>query len=327
MLSDNLVINANGVPKLQIEHIEEFLALSKSLNFTTTAKQFFIAQSTLSQHIASIEKEIGFPLIDHDKTPQLTDAGFVFSVKAAEVVDAYKTAIEAARNTASSSLQRIRVLDYRSSLGLTDVFNDLWGQYQNDNLNFAFVALESVERYTEFELLDANKIDVAFTFTPENELSFPFEVNIDSYEFLPLGIIDNVLQTSSISSTSKQGYFTAKQLNKYLIVGTDARLYATCNNAESEKLRSVAPNVKIINAPQGAKNRMVLADEHAMGIYFKLPARIVEKHSPEFTFLSAKDFDFTIQAYAVRRKDSPNLHVAELFSHWREYLGGAKPTL
>lgn len=47
---------------MTITQLHYFLLLSKQLNFTRTAKQLFISQSTLSQHISKLENELGVTL-------------------------------------------------------------------------------------------------------------------------------------------------------------------------------------------------------------------------------------------------------------------------
>ena len=52
---------------LRIETLYEFLLLTSNLNFTETAKSFFISQSVLSGHISSLEKELGALQDDFEK--------------------------------------------------------------------------------------------------------------------------------------------------------------------------------------------------------------------------------------------------------------------
>ncbi len=49
---------------MKTEHLEEFVDLSNTLNFTKTAKNFYITQPVLSKHIAILEQELGGRLFD-----------------------------------------------------------------------------------------------------------------------------------------------------------------------------------------------------------------------------------------------------------------------
>ncbi len=61
---------------MNIKQMKGFLELSKTLNFSKTAKQMYMSQPAFSRMIESMEKEIGVKLIQRDKVnPKLTPAG------------------------------------------------------------------------------------------------------------------------------------------------------------------------------------------------------------------------------------------------------------
>ncbi|MBU2938944.1 LysR family transcriptional regulator [Lacinutrix sp. C3R15] len=58
------------------QQIKYFLTLANELHFWKTAEKLFIAQSSLTRHIQSLEDEIGIQLFERDKrNVKLTDAG------------------------------------------------------------------------------------------------------------------------------------------------------------------------------------------------------------------------------------------------------------
>ena len=62
--------------EMKIEHIEEFVDLSRTLSFTQTAEHFFVTQPVLSKHIAALERELGGQLFDRSRQGiQLTPFG------------------------------------------------------------------------------------------------------------------------------------------------------------------------------------------------------------------------------------------------------------
>lgn len=64
---------------MNIEKIKYFIDLVECRNFTDTAKKNYVSQTTISQQIASLEKEFKIQLIDRKKMPiEPTQAGFVF---------------------------------------------------------------------------------------------------------------------------------------------------------------------------------------------------------------------------------------------------------
>ena len=69
------------------------MALCQSL--TKASRELFVAQSTLSAHMASIEKDLGFSVFDHrpGNAVSLTDAGWDFFQSAQRIVEMYDEAV------------------------------------------------------------------------------------------------------------------------------------------------------------------------------------------------------------------------------------------
>jgi len=79
---------------LDLEWIEDFLALAESGNFSRAAETRAIAQPAFSRHIRSLEEWVGVDLVDRGAHPvELTDAGRKFLPLAREVL----SGLEAAR--------------------------------------------------------------------------------------------------------------------------------------------------------------------------------------------------------------------------------------
>lgn len=80
---------------MRIQTLYEFLVLSEKLNFTETAKGFFLSQSVLSDHITKLEKELSAKLFIRDKhSVRLTEEGRIFKEDAARIVADYEGALE-----------------------------------------------------------------------------------------------------------------------------------------------------------------------------------------------------------------------------------------
>lgn len=83
--------------------IKEFLDLSTSLNYSSTARDLHISQSTLSKHIAAMEKELDARLFVRDShSVRLTSAGRVFANRAAIIMREYEDALKALDDVKSS---------------------------------------------------------------------------------------------------------------------------------------------------------------------------------------------------------------------------------
>ena len=91
-ISDNqLIINekfCNFAP-MELRQLKYFLRVADTLNFSTAAKELFITQSTLSQQILQLERDLDQPLFmrnSHEVT--LTEAGQTLVPLARETLQA-----------------------------------------------------------------------------------------------------------------------------------------------------------------------------------------------------------------------------------------------
>lgn len=79
---------------MTIETIETFLLLCEYKNFTKTANKLFIAQSTVTNRIAELEKEVGKPLfIRNNKSMELTAHGKIYYDFAARIIQLHTSAV------------------------------------------------------------------------------------------------------------------------------------------------------------------------------------------------------------------------------------------
>lgn len=60
---------------MRLEHLREFVALANYGNFRAAARHLYISQPTLSNHIKSLESELGFSLVDRAQGNRLTAEG------------------------------------------------------------------------------------------------------------------------------------------------------------------------------------------------------------------------------------------------------------
>lgn len=79
--------------------MREFIHLSRSMNMTKTAVSMNLSQSTLSSHVAQMEKELGTDLLERMPNKiRLTPAGYEFLEVAAGIVNAYDGFVEKCRH-------------------------------------------------------------------------------------------------------------------------------------------------------------------------------------------------------------------------------------
>ncbi len=83
---------------MNIRYLREFLVFQQHLNFTAAAKELFISQPALSNHIASLENELGVPLLKRGSTFTLTSAGRALAVDAPQLLMLHDAIIEKCRD-------------------------------------------------------------------------------------------------------------------------------------------------------------------------------------------------------------------------------------
>ncbi len=80
---------------MNTEELKTFIFLSKVKNFTLAAEQLFIAQSTVTNRINELEKEVGKRLFMRgSKTVKLTEAGEIFLRYAERILELQNTSVE-----------------------------------------------------------------------------------------------------------------------------------------------------------------------------------------------------------------------------------------
>lgn len=91
--------------------LREFVEFAKYLNFSAAARALHMSQSSLSKHIADLERDLGFNLIVHGNPPTLTKAGIAFLEVCEEVIFAFDVAVEHCRTLDRQPDGRIVIQD------------------------------------------------------------------------------------------------------------------------------------------------------------------------------------------------------------------------
>jgi len=80
---------------MNTEELKTFIYLSKVKNFTLAAEQLYIAQSTVTNRISELEKELDKKLFTRgSKTVKLTEAGEIFLRYAERILELQSISIE-----------------------------------------------------------------------------------------------------------------------------------------------------------------------------------------------------------------------------------------
>lgn len=96
---------------MDISYCEELVTLAECLNFRKAAARLFITQSTLSKHVTTVEREVGFRIFERStQKVSLTESGAVFVEGLKDVVNSYETVLREARDCQADQDTTVRVM-------------------------------------------------------------------------------------------------------------------------------------------------------------------------------------------------------------------------
>lgn len=153
---------------MKVEFLKEFIVLAQYMNYRVAAEKLFISQPRLSEHIQSLEKEVGFKLLDREGALSLTYEGRRFLEAASEAVEALDACVAQCRRSWAQENSTITVmkpalieqLDPVVSLGLHAAIDGMSGV----NSGVRFMMPHTVAGHSEFEALRGGKTDVAYVY-------------------------------------------------------------------------------------------------------------------------------------------------------------------
>lgn len=146
-------------PPLTVRGLQEFIAFARTLNVSETARDLYIAQSTLSTHLQKLERDLGVALINHGQKPTLTPAGTHFLEYAENIVCSCLEAAEKVRQIASAS--RCLVIEEPQNAGHVFEATVRTFSYFESRFPDAKITLRSIRGRTPIEAIVEGTVDVA----------------------------------------------------------------------------------------------------------------------------------------------------------------------
>ena len=96
---------------MDIELLNEFFVLSKSLNYSKTAEQLYMSQSVLSRHIQNLENQLGVELFRRTKhSVELTHIGSVLAKDIEPIITQYAQAMNHVHMFKNGALGSIEII-------------------------------------------------------------------------------------------------------------------------------------------------------------------------------------------------------------------------
>ena len=146
---------------MTINQLKYFVTAANCLNFTEAGKIHFISQTAITQHIQSLEDQLGVKLFTREKRKVfLTPAGKVFLVEARAILERTRIAVEKTEKAASGESGTLNigyVKGYENS-----EFGAALKKFRDTHPNIEF----SLHRHAHLDLamqIDKNELDIAFT--------------------------------------------------------------------------------------------------------------------------------------------------------------------
>lgn len=146
---------------MNTENLKTFIALSKYKNFTRTAEALFVAQSTVTNRIAELEKEVGQRLFERErKNVYLTEEGIRFLDYANRIIELEQAAV----NNINVSEKYPNKINIGATNTIYDChLKDRIKSYIQINNNTA-LKVTIAHSVPLIEMLNDGVIDVAFTY-------------------------------------------------------------------------------------------------------------------------------------------------------------------
>ena len=250
---------------MDIYQMKYVVALAKHRNFTLAAESCFISQSSLSQQISKLEKELGVKLFDRTtRTIRITEAGAAF-VETAEQILRDVDRLEQTMSTYAGFLRgtiNIGAITALEKIGFSEMVTDFYAQYPNLTLN-----IYQGKSLSLLESLEKRNIDIAFVTQPR-------EHNYSQIDFWPIGKDEYTLIISDKHPLAVRDEVDISELRDedFILQHPDQSVSGLCIQACNEA--GFTP--RVISRIESVSIAMNLARQ-GLGVVF-LPAEVPEQY-------------------------------------------------
>ena len=272
---------------MNTEELKTFIFLSKVKNFTLAAEQLFVAQSTVTNRISELEKEVGKKLFSRgSKTVKLTEAGEIFLRYAERILELQSASVDE-MNALSSHSRKFSIGAINASYEVH--VKPLVNKCLKDN------AVTSIKVMLGHSLdliqnLQDNMLDMVFSAIPLKRAGYACDV----YD------VDRVALVCKKGMSNYPNGVTKAQLAKLP--------YLMCDLTLSDAgvfIRSLFPKNHIFRLDVDNSSKLIPYLENGLGYSF-LPYKLVKEKIEQGTLEEVKLNDFTapnVSTYLIYRQD------------------------
>ena len=272
---------------MNTEELKTFIFLSKVKNFTLAAEQLFVAQSTVTNRISELEKEVGKKLFSRgSKTVTLTEAGEIFLRYAERILELQNTSIDE-MNALSSHSRKFSIGAINASYEVH--VKPLVDECLKDN-TVTSVKVMLGHSLDLIQNLQDNMLDMVFSAIPLKRTGY----NCDVYD------VDRVALVCKKGKNEYPDGVSKTQLSKLP--------YLMCDFTLSEAgvfIRSLFPKNHLFRLDVDNSSKLLPYLENGLGYSF-LPYKLVKDKIAEGVLEEVKLADFTapnVTTYLIYRQD------------------------
>ncbi len=278
---------------MNIDHLRTFVILAQLKNFTQTAAKQYIVQSTVTNRIAELEKELGVPLfLRTNKSVELTEEGTHLLEYARRMIQL--------EDHARTEIQNLQTFTQVIRLGCVNTVYDcyLYPKISRFLKQYTDISLSLIIDHSNalFTMLKDQTLDLIITYVPFNK---------SGYHCIPYATDQLVLVTSPVNNTFPNG-ITKEELSRIN--------YLYCNYILEEDdtfLQELFANRKSFpfEIDKGSKLKPYLLD--GLGYSF-MPRSLITKElkKQKLIEIPLADFDAPkIQSYLIYSKKREDVDV------------------
>jgi DNA-binding transcriptional LysR family regulator len=169
---------------MEIRQIKSFLSVAETLHFGKSSRLLHLSQPALSLQIKALEDELGVQLLDRDRQgTKITQAGLVFKVAVAKIIEELEIACRQTQWTAAGKLGLIR-LGFISTAG-QEIVPTLIRRFRKRYPKVEF-SLRNILTSEQPDLIKNGTLDVGFLRLP---IAIPESIDITPVHREPFVVI------------------------------------------------------------------------------------------------------------------------------------------
>ncbi len=158
---------------MDLESLKTFISLASTKNYTRCSRQMFVAQSTVTNRIMELEKELNVPLfIRNNRSVELTVEGEYFLTYARKMIELTDTSLSEITSTGKyKSHLRIGSADSIYESYLAPIILNMTKNNPDDSIKITIGISSNL-----IEQLESNILDIAFSYLPLNKSDYKCEI-------------------------------------------------------------------------------------------------------------------------------------------------------